>query len=374
MAAGRGVSPDHAMHHLELGNSLKKAWSVSIGDGGGEGKINFAQPVSHNGVIYSMDVDYLIKAHNAGTGRKIWQTQLPVPKRDEEAFGGGLAFHDGNLFVTTGFAQILSLSAQDGAVGWQQPMPAPVRGAPTVIDDRVLAITIDNQALAFDTQTGEEMWAHSGMEEIAGLIGGGKAAAVSGTFIIPYSSGQLIALSSSNGQVGWSENLAALKRVNSLAGLVDIRAKPVIDRGIIYALSHSGRMVSVELRGGARLWDRKIGGKETPWIAGDFLFIMANDGNLIGLTRQSGRVRWLTTLPSWKNPASQEGRISWVGPILAGDRLILANNLGELLSVSPYTGELLGKLTLDGPIYIPPLVVNRTLFVLSARGNLTAFR
>ena len=133
-------------------------------------------------------------------------------------------------------------------------------------------------------------------------------------------------------------------------------------------------MVSVQLSDGARLWDRKIGGKETPWITGDFLFIMANDGKLINLTRQSGRVRWLTVLPSWKNPASQEGPISWVGPILAGDRLILANNLGELLSVSPYTGELLSKLMLDGPILIPPLVVNRTLFVLSARGNLTAFR
>ena len=103
------------MHHLELGNTLK-VWSVSIGDGGGDDKINFAQPVSHDGVIYSMDVDYLIKGHNAGTGRVVWKMQLPVPRRDEEAFGGGLAFHGDNLFATTGFAQILAYPAEDGGV------------------------------------------------------------------------------------------------------------------------------------------------------------------------------------------------------------------------------------------------------------------
>ena len=35
--------------------------------------------------------------------------------------------------------------------------------------------------------------------------------------------------------------------------------------------------------------------------------------------------------------------IIWAGPVLAGDRLIVLSSVGDAISVSPYTGEPLGR-------------------------------
>ena len=61
-------------------------------------------------------------------------------------------------------------------------------------------------------------------------------------------------------------------------------------------------------------------------------------------------------------------------PLLAGDRLLIAGTLGDLLSLSPYTGELIGKLEVRDPVRLGPVVANRTIYVLTDSGRLIALR
>ena len=56
----------------------------------------------------------------------------------------------------------------------------------------------------------------------------------------------------------------------------------------------------------------------------------------------------MTDLPRWENPEKQKDPITWFGPVLAGDRLVVAGTNSEALAVSPYTGEILGRQTLSG--------------------------
>ena len=66
------------------------------------------------------------------------------------------------------------------------------------------------------------------------------------------------------------------------------------------------------------------------------------------LSRDDGRVAWVTDLPRWENPEKQKDPITWWGPLLAGDRLVVAGTNQQALSVSPYTGEILGQQELSG--------------------------
>ena len=120
------------------------------------------------------------------------------------------------------------------------------------------------------------------------------------TVVVPYSSGEIFALRVENGRVIWSDNLAALRGLNQISSLADIRGRPVIDRGLVLAISHSGRMVAIDQRTGGRAWDRDIGGVEMPWVAGDFIYLVTNESELVGLTRRGGRVRWIRPLPRFE--------------------------------------------------------------------------
>jgi outer membrane protein assembly factor BamB len=66
--------------------------------------------------------------------------------------------------------------------------------------------------------------------------------------------------------------------------------------------------------------------------------------------------------------------ITWTGPILVGDRLLLAGSNGEALAMSPYNGEILGRIELSGPVLIPPVVADGTVFILTENADLLAYR
>jgi outer membrane protein assembly factor BamB len=133
-------------------------------------------------------------------------------------------------------------------------------------------------------------------------------------------------------------------------------------------------MATIDLHNGRRLWDASIGGLERPWVAGDNVYVVTVDRDLIALERDSGRIYWATRLPSYENPNKRKNPIFWSGPLLASDRLVVTGSNGEVLAVSPYTGELLGKIEMPDDVTVPPIVASGTLYFLNKDADLLAYR
>jgi outer membrane protein assembly factor BamB len=133
-------------------------------------------------------------------------------------------------------------------------------------------------------------------------------------------------------------------------------------------------MVAMDLRSGTQIWDQQIGGIETPWIAGDYLFVLSNDGEIVCLRRTDGRIRWATPLARWLDPEKRQDIIVWMGPVLLSDRLVVVSSRGVALSVSPYTGEPLGQITLPDGVAVAPVVANGAMYLLTQDAELLAFR
>jgi outer membrane protein assembly factor BamB len=369
-----GGTSTHAMYHLELADAPDVAWTVDIGDGSDDDARILTQPVVVDGVVYTMDAFGLVSAFDAATGRSIWSVDLAEGEEDEGFFGGGVSFEDGRLFVSTGFAKIFSLDAKTGEELWERRVPGPMRNGPAVHNGRVYALSVDNQVQALGAEDGRLLWNNVGVEEVANVLGAASPAANDVAVLVPYSTGELLAIEAESGRVVWSENLAALTRLDPLADIPQIRGLPVIDRDAVFAISHSGRMLAVELRRGVRLWEVDLGGVETPWVGGEFLFTLTSDSPLVAVRRKDGRIKWVTLLPRFEDEEDEEGLIQWMGPVLAGDRLIVAGTNGEALSISPYDGELLGFIELPGPIAVPPVVADGTLYLVTAGAELLALR
>jgi len=62
------------------------------------------------------------------------------------------------------------------------------------------------------------------------------------------------------------------------------------------------------------------------------------------------------------------------GPVLAGGRLWVASNDGLIRSFNPTTGAATGSLEINGGATTNPVVVGQTMYVVSAKGQLHAFR
>ncbi|MDG2033263.1 MAG: PQQ-binding-like beta-propeller repeat protein, partial [Rhodospirillales bacterium] len=115
-----GGYPNHAMHHIKTSGNIQEAWSVNIGAGSDNQERLIAQPVVAEGRVYTMDANSEISAFDAKTGDDIWTTEITPDDEDDGHIGGGLAFEDGKLFVTTGFAEVISLDASNGKILWRR--------------------------------------------------------------------------------------------------------------------------------------------------------------------------------------------------------------------------------------------------------------
>jgi outer membrane protein assembly factor BamB len=218
------------------------------------------------------------------------------------------------------------------------------------------------------------LWTHRGTVEQVSLLGGASPAIDRGTLVVAYSSGELFGLNAANGKETWSEFLSPRRRTSGVGAVADIRASPVIDRGQVFAVSNSGYMVALSLASGSRIWQRRIGATSTPWAAGDYLYLVTTDNVLICLRRRDGRVVWGRSLSRYKDVRKRRDWISWSGPVLAGDRLILAGTNRKVLSVSPYAGDLLGEIRVADGVEISPIVARRTLYILTRDAELIAWR
>lgn len=372
-----GGYPGHAMYHLELGDSLKRAWTASIGESADETQKILAQPVVADGRVFTMDSAANVSAFDTRNGRRLWRVALTPRKEDEGAMGGGLAYHAGKLFATTGYGDVFAIEPSSGRVFWISALKLPIRGAPSADGNRVFVITYDNQMHALDIERGEELWTHTGIVEPAGFLGAANPAIEGNTVITPYSSGEVLALRADTGAVAWAEQLIrSTGRISQAGALNDINARPVIDRGRVYAVSQSGRFIAIDMRTGERVWERVIPSVQTPWVAGDFIYAITIDAEIICLSRRDGKVKWIRQLRRYEDPKAKtnKGVISWYGPVLAGDRLLVASSDERVLSLSPYTGDLIGQVSLPDKAAQPPVVADGTVYIVTDDATLIALR
>ena len=370
-----GGYPNHSMQNLLLnGGPLAQGWSADIGDGARNGLPLTAQPVVVDGRIFTLDSAQTLSAFAAGNGERLWSIHVGDPGEKDPVIGGGVSYSRGRLYVTNGYDELLGIDPGNAAILWRARLPAPSRAAPTILDDRVFVATMDSRILALSTADGAMLWQFAGVSAQTGLLGAAAPAASTNIVVPAFSSGEIFALRVENGSVAWSDNLASYRRTSGLAGLADIRGLPVIDKGLVLAISFGGVMTAIDERTGNRVWQREIGGAETPWIAGNHVFVITAESQLVALGRDNGVIRWVTQLPRYGNEEKRRDPIFWTGPVLAGGRLIAAGSNGYVIEIVPESGETARYWKGGNAFRVAPVVAGQTLYLLDDNGTLYAYR
>lgn len=370
-----GGLPSHAMHHLAANDDLKLAWSADIGSGSSGDSQLLARPVVADGRVYTMDAEGLISAFKVSDGQRLWQVEPDGLDTGGGLLGGGLAYNSGWLFAALSSGEVLGLNATNGTEIWRQRLALPLRAAPTVAQGRLIVVSADNQLYALDGQTGRPTWRHAGFFEGTGLLGGPSPAVSDGVVVVPYSSAEVFALRLDNGRPLWSDTVQRPRRTEALAQINDIDGDPVIEGDLVYVAGYGGQMAAIELRRGVRAWDLDLGSTQAPWLAGDFIYLLTTRDEVVCLLRENGRIRWVSPLPRLTDPDDPASTpIAWTGPILVGDRLLIAGSNRQALTMSPYNGEILGRLDLPGPVLVPPVAAGGTVYILTEDAQLLAYR
>ncbi|MGY9055123.1 MAG: PQQ-binding-like beta-propeller repeat protein [Alphaproteobacteria bacterium] len=367
-------SSSHVGSNIALSSTPSLLWQSSSPVGArDEARRPPSPPIIANGRVFVLDSVLNVRAYDAQSGQELWAVGT-APDGEHDGFGGGIATDGVRVYMAGGHGQLLALEADTGRLFWRKDLPGPVRAAPTVRGERVFVITADNRLIALSTETGERLWDVPGGGQAAGILGGASPAASDLAVIAALSTGEVVAVRTANGRELWRNSLAALRRFDFGAKLSDIGGQPVLTDDTVYAIGAAGRAAAFSLRTGNRIWEQRIGGTQTPWVVGKWVFLVSDGAELIAIDRENGLVRWVQALPRYEDPEDRDGEYLYAGPVLAGGNLVLVRSDGKLMLQSVASGAAVAEIDIGDHTLLPPVIADSTIYTLSEDGTLRAFR
>ena len=369
-----GGSIDNSLHNLIGPEYLNQISKFNIAKGSSKNAFLLSSPIIVNGKIYSLGSDSKVKSYDLKTKKRLWQKDMSMKKEQKkEGFGGGISYENGMIFVTNGFGNVIAMDANNGEEIWKINIRIPIRSAPISFDNKVYVISHDNQVFAINSLNGDILWNHRGILESASVLSSNSVSIDGGLVFVPYSSGEIYAIRSLNGSVVWTDTLARTGSSTSLSEINSITARPVTDNGRMISISHAGRMISVDISSGERLWTLDISGTETPWVSGDWVFALSKNSELVGVSRNAGKIKWVTQLEQYVNEEKREDPIRWSGPVMISDKLFVISSHGVAAFISPQTGEIVETNKIPGSFFIAPVIVDGVIYLLNDSGDLITY-
>jgi outer membrane protein assembly factor BamB len=251
-----------------------------------------------------------------------------------------------------------------GKVVWKKALPTPVIAAPLVAGERVFALTLDRQVLAFDALDGRKIWELRRPGEPLTLAKAGVLMGYKDTLIVGQGS-RLAGVDPLKGQLRWEASVATPRGTNEVERLADL-VGPAVRRGeLICARAFQSSVGCVNAERGSSLWNRVVGG--TNGIGADDQVVVAGDAS--------------DRLSAWK---LANGDLAWSGdqfqhrklaePVLVGKQVLVGDYEGNVHLLDRDTGKTRSRLSTDGSQVVAVALLNDTALVATKSGGLFAIK
>lgn len=304
----------------------------------------------------------ILMSYDLSSKLKLWKTSIkdeiyPFSYRDPKT-----SYCHGKIFTSIGGNKIVAIDSMNGKKIWSKQLNS-IPSSHVICDDKLAYVaSINNKLYALEPSSGEIIWTHEGVNQATSVFGAADPVLFENNVLISYSSGELYMLHKKSGEVLWSKEVGARRVIDSKSYLRDIDATPIIKKGVVFALSNSGAIAALDAKSGNFLWKKKIGGIANFWLAGDFIFVIDDNHHLLSIHRESGLVKWRSDLLKQRNKKLNP-EFSYGGVTMAGGKLIISSNDGDLIFASPQDGKIEGRLSLGKRIFHQPIVVNDKIYI-----------
>lgn len=360
--------------HIQGPNQLTEHESIDTGWPGRYDKhLKFSPLITKNAII-TLDGRGKLSAYDRNNPKKrLWRTPLEQNKHQSNFALSGIATDENLVFATSGGHRIYAVKTETGEIIWSKTVSGITRSAPALNKDFVYINTLNNKLYALSKKDGTIIWTHEGIIENIGTEGVASPLVDNGIVYASYSSGEIYALKADTGKSHWTDALLSGYSKGNFV-LADLDASPAIKDGVIYASSNDGVLAAIDSQNGFRVWEQKVASRTTPWIAGDFLFIISTEEQLLCIERQTGRIYWERKLPAYINQTKKKGRIFWSAPILVGGNLLTVNSEGTLLLLSPENGRTKETHDIGEKVFSPIAIAGNVLYILDNDADLHIYK
>lgn len=350
--------PPTPLESIEEKVTLERVWEARPGRGHDDQSVRLA-PAFVGDRLYLADRRGQVFALQTETGEPVWETATGA------RISAGVDAGEGLVVAGTSDGEVLALSMQDGSERWRARVSSEVLSVPRIESGVVVVQTADSSLTGLDLTTGERRWVSDRTMPALTLRGSGTPAAAGGVVIAGFANGRLALLRADQGQVGWDLMVAEPTGRSELERMVDLDADPVIAGDKVYAVSYQGQVVAVDIPSGQVEWRRDLSAYAGLGVDFNQLYVTDEHSGVWALQRRDGS-------SLWKQEALRLRGLTAPQPF--GDLVVVGDYEGYVHLLSRFDGDLVGRLRTDSRGIAGLRAVGDRLFVLGRGGLLTVLR
>ncbi len=365
-----GGNYSHSYGNLSLGFPISLLWTQDYGASIGKKDIQISEPIVSNKVVYIADAKTHISAFNLVNGDLLWEQKPHFQHKNKSAKITGLATDGEKLFLTTDYGDVASIDVNNGQQIATFSAQIPIKTAPVVYGNNIFVQTIDNHIFALDKNTFKSIWQYEVMQEDTTLLGGANPvfSPEHDILIVAFSNGELQAIKASTGSPLWSNMLVSDAHNISQSTINAIKANPVIDGNVVYALGNSKIFLAIDIITGKKLWNKTISGIHQPIVSGAYIFVLSNDDFLMALNKKNGNIIWSKNISSLKDKDTVALR-----PLLTDDSLLLSFSDGKIVKINAKNGEIEDTISTE-KLSSSPIIAEETLILSTPKAKLLTYK
>jgi outer membrane protein assembly factor BamB len=344
---------------FESSLEVRKVWSTSIGDGMGKQGLSMG-PAFSSGLLYAADHEGVLVAVDAESGRKAWALKT------KQAFSGGPGLDSDRLYMGTVDGRVIAYDRNGGAELWNSQVSSEVLAPPAAGDGIVVVRCIDGRVFGLDAVSGRRLWIHDHNVPLLTLRGNADLLVRGGVDFVGYDDGSVTSLRVADGSVIWSQTIASQEGRTELERLADIGQGMVLVASDLIVSSYKSRVVSLAADSGRLLWFKDISSATGVQVDRTNLVISERNGDLWMLDRRNGSTVW---------KLEQMTNRGLTRPAFYGNYVVVGDKEGYLHWLDQDIGSFVARVRADRKGFAAaPMSVGTTLFVLTHKGKLIAYR
>ncbi|CAM3872612.1 outer membrane protein assembly factor BamB [Roseateles saccharophilus] len=319
--------------------------------------INFPLSIATPGdrfVVASSDGS--VRALAAADGRELWRGEAGAKLLAGVGSDGRYAA------VVNRDNELVVLDA--GRVVWKKALPTPVVAAPLVAGERVFALTLDRQVLAFDALDGRKIWELKRPGEPLTLAKAGVLLAYKDTLIVGQGP-RLAGVDPVKGNLRWEASVATPRGTNEVERLADLVGPAVRQGELICARAFQSSVGCVNAERGSAVWNRLVGGANG--IGADEQVVVAGDASdrLSAWKLANGDLAW---------SADQFQLRKLSAPIVSAKQVLIGDFEGQVHLLDRDTGKTRSRIATDGSAVVTAALLGDTALFATKSGGLFAIK
>lgn len=316
-------------------------------------------PAIEDGVLYTSDSRGNLYKLDSKNGKEIWKIKKKIK------ITSPIVINNNKLIFGSRTGRIYALNKENGNVVWDEELSSEVLARPASGGGIIAFRTNDGKLYGVNTTTGKYFWVYERKVPPLSLRGTGSPIVDKKSLYVGFDNGKLISLSLDAGKVKWEATVALPSGRSDLERMVDIDADPLIQNGVIYAVSFQGKIAAMNKDTGRNIWSRDMSSYSGMTIDDKFLYVSDAGGNVWALDINNGA-------SFWKQDKLKARGLT--APVLFKDYIVVGDYQGYLHFIAKKDGELVGRIRVaKSPIRITPISKDQKLMARTVSGVLAAF-